>query len=439
MRHRSDLFSLIQIYKNPTILSMGLIGFSSGLPLFLTASTLALWLKHEGVSYTNIGLMSLVALPYSIKFLWAPFIDCVKLPILHHLGQRKGWLLFAQVILLCCTLAISFTDPSHNLLPTIVCAILISFAAATQEIVMLAYQVNTLSDDQYGAGEAMCMLGYRIGMLFSGAGALYLASYMSWQCVYQVITCFMIIGIFTTLSLQEPTTTLSSLQNCSQTKQTFAQYIYKNVYCPFLDFIQNKECAIIIAIMLSYKLGDNLIGNMSNIFYIEMGFSKNEIASASKVFGMITTIIGGIIGSAMIHKFGTIKSLIFTILLHGSSILLFILVAKIGYNLNLLYFTIAIEHITGGMRTTALLSFQLTLINPKYAATQLAVFTSLSHFGRTIAGSSSGWIIDHFGWINFFTICASSTIVSLIFVIKFMLTNQGRKCIRNNTHNVINN
>ena len=425
MTQKKDIQSLIQIYKDPQILTMGLIGFASGLPLFLTASTLALWLKQAGVSYTNIGLMSLVALPYSIKFIWAPFIDCFKIPILNKIGQRRSWLLFAQIILILSTYAISQTDPHDFLLPTITFAILISFAAATQEIVMLAYQVDTFSSNQYGAGEAMCMLGYRIGMLFSGAGALYLAEHMSWQNVYQTITCFMIIGVITTLFLTEPTTEHLSSPN---TNNDFKDYIYKNIYHPFLDFIKRKEWYLIMAIMLSYKLGDNLIGNMSNIFYIDIGFAKHEIATASKVFGMATTIIGGLIGSVIIHKFGIMKSLIFTIFLHGASILLFIVVAKIGYNIDLLYFTIAVEHITGGMRTTALLSFQLTLINPKYAATQLAVFTSLSHFGRTLAGSMSGFIIDNFGWINFFTICASSTVVSLIFVIKFMLINQNKKC-----------
>lgn len=421
------------VYADRRVFIMSLLGLSCGIPLLLTASTLSLWLKQAGLSNTKIGALSLCALPYTIKFVWSPFIDRLNLPFLtRHLGRRRGWLLFSQVMLILNILIISWIDPGQNLTLTMIFAGAIAFCSATQDVVMLAYQIERLGRNQYGAGEAMGIFGYRMGMLTSGAGALYLAEFLTWSQVYQLMALFVGVGLITTLCIAEPKPVFSEeslarerkaheyLINHPQFKGWQAHtlsWLYGAVVCPFSDFVRNNFWVVALLIMLFYKLSDNLIGNMSNIFYTDIGFSKSEIASASKVFGMANSILGGFIGGILIVRIGIIQALFFSALIHGVSLFLYVLMAKVGYNLEMLYFTVAIEHITGGMRTTALFAYQMTLCNPVYAATQFALLTSVVHFGRTTTASLSGWLVDQLGWVNFFNLCAASSIVSLLLVI----------------------
>ena len=426
---------LLSLYNDRRILIMALIGFSCGIPLFLTASTLSLWLKQSGSSYTTVGLIGWVAFPYTIKFLWAPFIDRLKIPFLTKtLGRRRSWLLASQLCLMLSIYALSIVGVNDNLMLTVVCALCVSFFSATQDVVMLAYQVERLGRNQFGAGEAMGIFGYRMGMLLSGAGALYLAESMTWQGIYQIMAAAIVVGVITTFAIKEPSPIITDEM---KTKEKSAEkylhshpkiphrlaivlsWLYGAVVCPFSNFMMKKGWFVCILIMLLYKLGDNLIGNMANIFYIEMGFSKSEIASVSKIFGMATTIIGGFLGGYLTVRLGILKSLFISGLVHGASILFFVLIAKVGYNLDLLYLSIAIEHITGGMRTTSLFAFQMTLVNPIYAATQLALLTSAVHFGRVATSSISGWMIEHLGWVKFFSLCSASTIVGLILVVMY--------------------
>lgn len=428
------------LYKDRRVLIMTLIGFSCGVPLFLTGSTFALWLRQSGISYATVSILGLVALPYTIKFVWAPFIDRLKIPYLtQKLGRRRSWLLISQVGLLVSIFSLAHTNPSQDLTLTILCALGVSFSSATQDVVMLAYQMERLGRNQYGAGEAMGIFGYRLGMLLSGAGALHLAEYFNWGQVYQMMGACISLGILTTLLIAEPPKIMTEetrlkekqareyLHSHPKIAKPLAEvlsWLYGAVVCPFRDFMTTQGWIISILIMLFYKLGDNLIGNMSNIFYTEIGFSKAEIANISKVFGMATTVLGGMLGGFMIARFGMIKSLFFSALVHGASILFFVALAKVGHNINLLYFSIAIEHITGGMRTTSLFAFQMTLVNPVYAATQLALLTSAVHLGRTMTAACSGWFVEQLGWIKFFSLSAASTFVSLGLVMLFWFFNK---------------
>jgi len=295
---------------------MTFVGFSCGIPLFLTASTLSLWLSDAGISYTKIGLISWVAFPYTIKFLWSPFIDRLRIPFLTKLlGRRRSWLLLSQLVLVISILALSHTNPTENLTLTAICAIFVSFSAATQDVTMMAYQVERLKKNQYASGQAMGVFGYRMGMLLSGAGALYFAESYTWNEVYQIMALFILTGIITTLVIKEPVPVMTDE---AQRKENEAEkylhahpqlspkiartlsWLFGAVICPFSNFMLRKGWLVAILIMLFYKLGDNLVGNMTNVFLVNLGYTKSEIASVSKIFGMAASILGGFAGGYLI-------------------------------------------------------------------------------------------------------------------------------------------
>ena len=419
---------LLSIYTDNKIWIMGILGFSSGLPLLLTGSTLVIRLDSLGITYTKIGLLSIATLPYSFKFIWAPLIDKIQIPLFYRfLGRRRSWLFASQIILTISLFVISLIKPEKNLTILIFLVFIITFSSATQDIVILAYQAERLKKYQFGAGEAISIFGYRIGILISGAGSLYLSTFLNWNEIYFIMSLFSIIGIITTLLINEPNNKRKQIKfNCKSKLKNPQKNpnIIQDMILPFIDFIKKPQWYIIICIMIFYKLNDNLIGSMSNLFYLELGFSKIEIANASKIFGMWATIIGGLIGGIIISRIDILKSLLIFGLLHGVSILMYILLAKLDGGKLLLYTSITLENITGGMRTTALFAFQFTLCNTAYAATQLALLSSCVNFGRTICSSTSGLLIDTLGWINFFYLATLSTIPSLIPIILLLIYNK---------------
>ncbi|MCP4923684.1 MAG: AmpG family muropeptide MFS transporter [bacterium] len=427
------VLELMSVYADRRIWIMGLLGFASGLPLLLTSSTLAFRLDALGVTYTKIGLFSIATLPYALKFLWAPLVDRLPIPFLSNwLGRRRSWLLLSQVALVGALAALALVNPAENLMFTALLLFFVAFSAAIQEIVMLAYQAERLGRSQFGAGEAMTVFGYRMGMLVAGAGALYLSTFLSWSEIYLFMAILGAIGITTTLSITEPNVPvgeeirlrekrikeyLQSHPKLGARSALFFSWVHAAIISPFVDFMKNPGWYVVIGIMLFYKLGDNLIGSMSNLFYVDLGFTPAEIASASKVFGMWATILGGFLGGMFINRLGMMKSLFIFGLFHGISNLMYIILAKSGGGIALLYTSIALENVTGGMRTTALFAFQFTLCNVSYAATQLALMTSCVHFGRTMFSSLSGWLVDTLGWVDFFYLATSATIPSLMLVV----------------------
>ncbi|OIO59086.1 MAG: MFS transporter [Alphaproteobacteria bacterium CG_4_10_14_0_2_um_filter_63_37] len=421
------------VYTDRRVLAILFLGFSSGLPLALTGQTLSIWLTESGVDKTTIGLFALVGIPYTFKFLWAPLIDRVHLPWLtRRLGRRRGWLIATQLTLMGAVVGLGATSPQIDPWWTALIAFVVAFCSASQDIVIDAYRVEILRDEQQGAGAANIVMGYRLGMLASGAGGLYLATYVGWMATYGVMAALVLIGMATVLLNPEPskTATPESLASEAQIEvwlearphlrgQTARalSWIYGAVVAPFADFMSRKGWWLILLFILLYKFGDAIAGVMSNPFYIEMGFSKIEIANISKVFGLWATIVGGVIGGVIVTRLGIMKSLLICGLLQMVSNLMFVLLAQAGHSIPMLIATIAVENLSGGMGTAAFVAYLSALCNVAYTATQYALLSSFMAFGRTVLSSSGGWIADHVSWVSFFLLSTAAALPGLLLLL----------------------
>lgn len=427
---KSAFLSVIRPYQDRAILLMTLLGFSSGLPLLLTGSTLSFWLKQLGLSYTSIGLFSLATLPYTIKFLWAPLVDKMKFPYLtNRIGLRRSWLLVSQLCLCVTLIGLGHLDILNNLTTAVVLVMLIAFFSATQDIVMLAYQVERLGERQYGPAEGLGVLGYRLGMLMAGAGALYLNHIFDMSFVYVLMGLMLTIGMITVYYIDEPhfeRTTFTTFNQALKKGSSFAkakrlrcilQSLNYAVVSPFKDFMKREGWFWSLMIMMFYKIGDNFIGNMHTNFYVDLGFSNIEIANATKIFGTWASVLGGLIGGLIVARHGIMKSLFYCGLIHAIAMFMYIVMYRAGHDTSILYTSVATENITGGMRLTALFSYQLRLCNKMHAATQLALLTSCVNMGRTLCASTSGWLIETVGWENLFWISIFSMLPILLLII----------------------
>ncbi|MEE2699380.1 MAG: AmpG family muropeptide MFS transporter [Pseudomonadota bacterium] len=424
-----DWISSAKIYTEKRILIILLLGFSSGLPLLLVFSTLSIWLKVEGVSLTAIGLFSLVRTPYTFKFLWAPIIDRVNLPIITNiLGRRRSWAIVTQLILMASIFILGASNPTENPWLTAIFALVVAFSSASQDIVIDAYRVEILADDEQGAGAGAVVLGYRMGMLTAGAGALWLATILSWSEVYSIMGGLVVIGILTILMADEPKIE-SSLQN-SITDQSylnhylkfdippwfarFLAWIHEGVVAPFKDFMTRSGWAWALAFIILYKLGESYLGVMAGPFYVAIGFSTSEIANVTKLFGLGAIIVGGLLGGIMVNKLGILKSLMICGFLQIFGTLMFALQAKVGHNVSMLMVTITAENVTSGMATSAFVAYLSTLCNQAYTATQYALLSGLTAFSRDVLSATAGWAAEQLDWISFFLISALVAVPGLV-------------------------
>ncbi len=421
------------VYADRRVLSLLFLGFSSGLPLALTFGTLSVWLAEVGVSKTTIGLFALMGAPYTFKFVWAPLVDKLPVPFLTRcLGRRRGWAVFTQLALMVTITALGATDPLAHAGLTALFAFAVAFWSASQDIVIDAYRVEILEERQYGAGAATIVLGYRIGMLVSGAGALYLATYVGWFAAYGVMTLFMIVGIVAILLNPEPKVQIS--RESIEQERRIAEYLearpdlkgkkaraiawaYGAVISPFAEFISRRGWVVILLFILLYKFGDALAGVMSNPFYIELGFTKIQIAGISKVFGLVATIVGGVIGGLIVNHIGIMRSLLVCGILQMFSNLMFAILAVVGNDPSMLALTIAVENLSGGMGTAAFVAYLSSLCNVAYTATQYALLTSFMAFGRTLLSSSGGWMADQMSWVIFFVVTTGAALPGLLLLI----------------------
>ncbi len=403
-----DWRSALAVYADKRMLVIGLLGFSSGLPLLLTGATLAIWMKEQGISNTAIGLFVLVGLPYNLKFLWAPVIDHMPIPYLTRLlGRRRSWTLVIQLCLMGAVLWLGSLDPTQQLSLMVPAAVTVAFLSASQDIVIDAYRIESLEDHEQGAGSAMTQVGYRFGLLAAGAGALHLAERIDWAWVYGIEGFLVCIGMVAILWGPEPPRETPPEEGH---RLTLKGTLKSALVDPFADFMSRPDWLWILAFILLYKFGDAFAGAMANPFYIEMQFSKAEIANISKIFGMLATLAGVFAGGLMVYCYGIMLSLLLAGILQMASNLMFALQAVVGHDLGMLAATIGIENLSGGMGSAAFVAYLSSLCSRQYTATQYALLSSLMAVGRTVLSSSSGWLADHVDWVTFFLI---STVVAL--------------------------
>jgi PAT family beta-lactamase induction signal transducer AmpG len=425
------------VYREPRILAILFLGFSSGLPRLLTLSTLAWWLSTQGVDLTTIGLLALVGLPYSVKFLWAPAADHVPIPLLSRwLGRRRAWALLTQAALIVSILGLGSTDPAHEVTLTAAWALAVAFCSASQDIVIDAYRVESLETWQQGAGAGAIQLGYRIGMWAAGAGALALSAYLDWASVYAVMAALVLVGVVTILVNPEPAIGhvppptelerrgLEFLRRRSHWPQAAAKAalrLYTAVVCPFLDFMRHRGWLAILLFVLLFKFGEALLGVMAFPFYYRTGFTEQEIALVSKTFGVGVTLVGGLIGGLLVGKMGIVKTLVIGGVLQMLSNLMFALQAIAGHDVPMLMVTITVENLSGGIASASFVAYLSSLCNVAYTATQYALLSALGTASLNVLAAAGGWVAEQMDWVSFFivtTFAAAPGLVVLLWMIR---------------------
>jgi len=404
-------YPVISLYLQPKVIAVLFLGIASGLPRLLILSTLTIWLTEVGINHTTIGVLSAVSLPYAIKFLWSPLIDQLHIPYLtRKFGRRRSWLFILQILLAASIFLMGTSNPAENIALTAMFAFLIAFFSASQDIVIDAYRVEILKEDQQGAGAAMIVLGYRIGMLIASAGGLYIASYAGWFATYLTMAIIIFVGSITAFFIGEK-------KYIPEDKKTAKEWIKHAVIDPFSNFITRRGWYLILLFIVLYKFGDAFSSVMSGVLYIELGYSKNEIASVGKIFGFAAIIAGAITGGSVISRMGIYKSLFIFGILQMVSTAVFMLLTYVGYNIPLLAFTIGFENFTSGMGTAAAIAYMSDLCDKEYTATQYALFSSFSAFALSLLSAPSGWFVEQLGWINFFLLSTVIAIPGLFLII----------------------
>lgn len=425
----------LRIYREPRALLMLALGFSSGLPYLLVFSTLSTWLREAGISRTDIGLMSYVGLAYTIKFLWAPVLDHLHVPVLHRLlGRRRAWMLVAQAIVAIGLLGIASSDPHDGLTRLVICALIVAFGSATQDINVDAWRIEAAPREKQGAMAGVYQLGYRLALIAAGAGALYVAEYASWHMAYSAMALLM--GIGATAALLSPRLDGESAHVMGEeaaeaavdalhlggTMARVAAFLYRTVVAPFVDFFgrHGLVALLILALIGCYRVPDFVMGVMANPLYIDLGFSKTEIANISKLYGVWMSISGALIGGAVVIKIGILRTMLIGVVAVSCANLLFAWLAGQGHNLGALTLAISAENIAGGFAGTALIAYMSSLTNTAFTATQYALFSSFYALPGKLIGGQSGRIVDAVGYENFFHLTAAMGIPAILLVLAVM-------------------
>jgi MFS transporter, PAT family, beta-lactamase induction signal transducer AmpG len=412
----------VSVYFEYRTFLIFLLGFSSGLPLLLVYGTLSAWLHDQGVSLSVIGWFSIASSAYALKFMWAPLVDRCPLPVLTRmLGQRRSWLVFAQLSVMAAILMLGSSDPTASLGWTALWAVVLAFASATQDIVVDAYRIEILDEPKMGAGAANYVIGYRVATFASGAGALIIADQAGWFAAYAVMAALVCIGLVATLIGPEPDRQIADedikARDRSSRLKRVLTVLHRAVWMPFKDFMTHRHWPTILLFIALYKYGDALLGVMANPFYLDIGFTKTEIGLVTKGFGLAMTLLGGILGGAFVARFGTLKALMIGGILQALSNGAFAVQAWVGPELPMLFVTIGIENLTGGIGTIAFVAYLSGLCNIAYTATQFALLSSLMAFTRTVLASGGGWLADQIDWVSYFLLTGLAAIPGLLVLV----------------------
>ncbi len=403
---------LLRILCSRRMLVAFIMGFAAGLPLLLTIGVLQAWMKDAGVDLTVIGLMNLVQIPYTWKFIWAPLLDRFTLPLL---GRRKGWLLIAQLALIAAIAGLGLTDPQRSFGLMALAACLVAFFSATQDIVIDAYRREDLPDNELGLGSSLYIYGYRLGMLLAGGGGLIMADHMPFAHVYGIMALCLLPCLITTWLTPEP-------PMVAGTPTT----IKEAVVAPLVEYFQRPEALWMLAFILFYKIGDTMASAISTPFYLDLGFTKSEIGAVVKLFGFWATIAGAGIGGITILRLGISRCLWIFGVLQALSTACFAVLARMGEHLPTLAGVIAFENFSSGMGTSAFVAFMASITNKKFTATQYALLSSLMGMPRVFASAPTGFMAKHMGWEGFFIFCTLIAIPGMLMLMKFAPWGAGR-------------
>jgi len=413
----------LKVYLEPATLRMLALGFSAGLPLLLVLGTLSFRLREAGIDRATIGYLSWVGLAYGFKWVWAPLVDRLPLPPLTTLlGRRRGWLLLAQGMVIAGLVGMAVNDPRQGLTPMIWCALLVAFGSATQDIALDAFRIESAETRKQAALAAAYQTGYRLAMIWAGAGVLWVAAWAevapaaaavgaaagaayqngAWKTAYLVMAGSMLVGVLTVLLSPEPAKrTLSAPRNA-------AEWLRDVLVEPFADFIRRYkwQAVLILSLIAIYRISDVVMGIMANPFYVDMGFTKDEVATVSKIYGVVMTLVGAFVGGVLSMRLGVMRVLMLGAVLSAASNLLFAWLASRGHDLTALIAVVSADNLAGGIASAAFIAYLSSLTNISYSATQYALFSSLMLLLPKFIAGYSGVFVDAYGYSTFF--CATA-------------------------------
>jgi len=404
----------LKIYLQPASLRMLALGFSAGLPLLLVLGTLSFWLREAGVSRATIGHLSWVGLAYGFKWVWAPLVDRITLPILGRLGRRRSWLLLAQMGVMAGLVGMAMSDPKESLNVIVWCALLVAFSSATQDIALDAFRIESAATDLQAALAASYQTGYRLAMIWAGAGVLWIAAraevansanydHTAWSMAYIVMALSMLVGVFTVIFSKEP----AASQVITRAKN-WREWLQVALIHPFADFCHRYgwQAFLILALIATYRISDIVMGIMANPFYVDMGYTKDEVAAVTKIYGVAMTLLGAFIGGALAPKVGVMRLMMAGAVLSSLTNLLFVWLGSRGHDVNALIAVVSADNLASGIASAAFIAYLSSLTNINYTATQYALFSSLMLLLPKFLAGFSGEFVDAQGYAHFFTATA---------------------------------
>ena len=413
-----------KVYLEPPSLRMLLLGFSAGLPLLLVLGTLSFWLREAGIDRTTIGYLSWVGLAYGFKWVWAPLVDRMPLPLLTRwLGRRRSWLLLSQIAIMAGLVAMSYNDPQVALTPVVWGALAVAFGSATQDIALDAFRIESADADHQAALSASYQTGYRLAMIWAGAGVLWLAAraevpgatgyqHGAWHTAYLVMAASMLLGMVTVLLSKEP------VQRSLPPARNARDWLRGALLEPFADFLGRYQwqAALILALIATYRISDVVMGIMANPFYVDMGYTKDEVAAVTKIYGVIMTLAGAFLGGALSLRFGVMRVLMLGAVLSATSNLLFAGLSTVGHDVTALILVISADNLASGIASAAFIAYLSGLTNVNYSATQYAIFSSMMLLLPKFLAGYSGRFVDAFGYSHFFVATALLGVPVLLLV-----------------------
>ena len=413
----------LKVYTQPASLRMLALGFSAGLPLLLVLGTLSFWLREAGIDRTTIGYLSWVGLAYAFKWVWAPLVDRLPLPgLTRRLGRRRSWLLLSQLLIAAGLLGMASQNPQLALTPMVWSALVVAFGSATQDIALDAYRIESSSMQEQAALAATYQTGYRLAMIWAGAGVLWVATLAqgaqlgyavrAWQVAYSVMAACMVVGIVTVLLSPEPQ------PRPLPPSRSVQEWLHSALVAPFADFIARYrwQAALVLGLIAVYRISDVVMGIMANPFYVDMGYTKAQVAAVTKIYGVLMTLLGAFVGGAMAMRWGVMRVLMLGALLSASSNLLFAWLAGQAPTTVGLTLVVSADNLAGGIASAAFIAYLSSLTNVQYSATQYALFSSMMLLAPKWLAGFSGQFVDAYGYSPFFISTAALGLPVLVLV-----------------------